>query len=280
MKKSFFYGLTGGFAVLSILFSIYSLYTCICMEQNIRNLQQSVNEIYAHSQSATDSEYIRAIDFLENEITHYREAVDKHQNTFLWIAGVAATGMTGLFAFFEVRGRKDISNIILEQYANLVHEEMARYIGGQDKKVFLENGIKKEEKARSKKILFLLQDDNENEKLMEMCKILKKEQYCVKKKKIGKIVSDRKIDQWVKEYNIIVYQVNKEEYKRSGYVPDAAVTYARIAEKCNAEKVYGILYCENNGALEWSLIAPYFYICNANSGLTAMERIFNMLYYV
>lgn len=249
------------------------------MNQALSELQSNVNIMNSHNNSTTQTEYMQTIDFLENEITKYREFVEKQQNFLIQLIGIFGAGLTGLFAFFEIKGAKDISNIIREQYTNQVQNEIAHFIGGQDKTTYLIDCIEREKQAKNKKILFLFQN-NESKNLMEVYSILKDQKYQVKERKIRGTIVDKEIHRWTNENDIIIYQVDESEFITPEFDPDKTVTYARIATECNNKKVYSILYCENNTALKRSLYDSYFYISNANYGLTAMERIFYLLYFV
>lgn len=261
------------FIIFVFSFKVYDI------EQNVKHLQQDINLMNLHSQSVTQSEYTQAIDFLENEIIKYREFVEKQQDYLILLIGLIGTALTGMFAFFEIRGRKDISNIIREQYTNQAQEEIAKFIGGQNKITYLISCIEKEEQAKNKKIIFLMQH-KVNKNLVKVYKILKSQhQYQIKKKRISGMFTDRDINHWVDENDIIIYQVDELEFKRNGFVPDEQVAYARLSKECNNKKVYCILYCAKNNVLEPSLYNSYFYISNANYGLTVMERIFNLLYF-
>ena len=44
--------------------------------------------------------------------------------------------------------------------------------------------------------------------------------------------------------------------------------------------MYGVLYCESNGGLDFELLGSKFYISSANQAATLMERILNLLYFL
>lgn len=260
------------FFIFLIMYCSYMFYH---IGQELNELQQDVNTINLHSSSIVQTEYTQAIDFLENEITKYREFVERQQDYLIRLIAVIGAGLTGLLAFFGIKGSKDISNIIRKQYAKQVEEEIVNLIGSQDKIEYLRNCVEKEEQAKNKKILFLFQH-KENKNLMEVYKILKDQRYKAKKIKIHGKIEDKEICRWAEENDIIIYQVGESEFES-----DENVAYARISKECNDKKVYGILYCENNTAQKRLILHDsYFYMSIANYGLTAMERIFNLLYFV
>lgn len=267
------------------LFVIGCLYIVCQMKQEIYEIQQDLNTMNLHNQSATQSEYTQTIDFLENEFVKYRELVENQQDYLTWLLGLVGTGLIGLFAFLGIKERKDISNILREQYTNHVQEEIARFIGGQNKVTYLNNSIEKEEQAKSKKILFLLQH-SENRNLIHVYQILQNEKYKVD---IASI-EDENIDECVKMYDIIVCQVaeseneasqkaeNESEEKKTSSEKKQTV-YSMISEKCKSQRKYVILYCENVKLASGSY-TPSFYISIANYSSTLMERIYNLLYFV
>lgn len=257
-----------------ILLVIFGAYWFYHIEQTMQRLEKDVEMFKQQVQVVEPTEFTQALDFLENETTKYRRFVENQQDFLLWIMGVIGVGLTGLFTFFEIKGRKDIKKIIQEQYKDQVEKEMAGFIGGSQKLAYLKNCVEKEEQAKRKKILFVVQNE-ENKNLDEVYKILEEQEYSVEKKKLReKKIKDREICKLVEECDIIIYQTDKSESE----VPDENVAYARIARKCNDEKVFCILYCE--GRLNRELYKDLFYINNANYGLTVMERIFNLLYFM
>lgn len=249
------------------------------IDQMYQEFEKNIHTQNLHYQPESQSEYTQTIDFLENEIAKYREFVEKQQDYLIKMVNLTGVILTALFAFFEIKGRKDISKIIQERYADQVETEMMDFIGGNHKKKYLDKCINKEEAAKRKRILFLLQQ-KESKNLIEVYDILENQQYQVEKVRVSEKVKDRQINSWVEEYDIIIYQVAETESSQQGPDSDKNVTYARIAEKCNEEKVYGIFYCEKNVRLDPKLYNSYFYISAANYGLTVMERIVNLLNFV
>lgn len=258
---------------------IANFYMFYHINQMYQEFEKNIHTQNLHYQSESQSEYTQTIDFLENEIAKYREHVEKQQDYLIKMVSLIGVILTALFGFFEIKGRKDISKIIQEQYEDQVESEMMKFIGGNGKKKYLDKCIKKEESAKRKKILFLLQQ-KESESLIEVYDILENQQYQVEKVRVRERVKDRQIDSWVEEYDIIVYQVAETESSQQGSDSDKNVNYGRIAEKCNEEKVYGIFYCEKNVRLDPKLYHSYFYISAANYGLTVMERIINLSNFV
>ena len=260
------------FLTLILVFKVYFV------SQELQELQYDINTLNQHTQPVTQTEYTQTIDFLENEFIKYREFVKDQQNFLIWLIGLIGAGITGLFAFFNIKGKKDISNIIKEYYSNQIQDEITDFVGGQKKVAYLQRCIEKEEQAQNKKILFLLQR-NGNKSLMKVYDILANQKYCVKKQKTVDIVNDKDIYNWARGYDIIVYQVHEDEYVKNIESKDKNVTYARLSEECNREETYCILYCEDNQGLDRKLYSSYFYVSNANYGLTVLERIFNLLFF-
>lgn len=243
------------------------------IERVLHEMQHDINIMNIHSDTTTQTEYSQTIDFMENEITKFREFMEKQQEFMVWLIGLVGIALTAVVTFFEIKGRKDISNLIQEQYTAQAQKAIGSFIGGQDKIKYLIDCIEKEELAKNKKILFVFHD-SENINLKKVFGILEKQKYCVSKKKIRKPVQDAEISHWTEKYDIIIYQVGENEFGNA----NADVAYARISKACNNKKVYCILYSEQN--LNRSLYNSCFYVSNANYGLTVIERIFNLLYSV
>lgn len=252
-----------------------------CMEQNYTELKNDVCIIKQYHNTAPESEYIRSIDFLENEMVKYREFIERQQEYLVWLGGLFGVVITGLLTIFEIKGRSDISRIIREKYTDQFEEEMRDFVGGHDEVGFLKACIKKEGRAKQRKLLFLFQNE-ENKNLEKVYNILRNqgEKFTVDRQVVTDGVTDKELECWTEENAILVYQVHEEEFKTDTFRPDENTTYVRIAKKCNDKKVFCVLYCENNTALERSLYGSYFYANNANYGLTLMERLFNLLYFV
>ena len=93
-------------------------------------------------------------------------------------------------------------------------------------------------------------------------------------------ITDRKIRKWVRDYELIIYQVASDESWKKDEDSDPEVAYARIAKACDAYKTYGILYCENGIKTAPDLLKESFYIGPANFSLTLMERMYSLLYFI
>jgi len=110
-----------------------------------QELEKNIHTQNLHYQPESQSEYTQTIDFLENEIAKYREHVENQQDYLIKMVNLIGVILTALFGFLGIKGRKDISKIIQEQYADQVETEMMNFIGGNDKKKYLDKCIKKEE---------------------------------------------------------------------------------------------------------------------------------------
>lgn len=261
-----------------LAFVVVNIYKISRLEQKYAELQQDVHTMNLHYNTATESEYTQSIDFLENEMVKYREFIERQQDYLVWLVGLLGVGVTGLITLFEIKGRSDISRIIQEKYTGQFEEEMCNFVGGHDEVGFLRDCIEKEGQAKKRKLLFLFQD--EGNKNLEMVYNILKNQFEIRRQIVIDKVTDKEVECWTEENAILVYQVHKDEFKTQTYKPDENTAYVRIAKKCNEKKVFCVLYCEDNRALERSLYESCFYVNNANYGLTLMERLFNLLYFV
>lgn len=142
------------------------------------------------------------------------------------------------------------------------------------------SSIEKEENAKNKKILFIFQNDD-SLALNKVYRIMKIQSYHVDKINIdNNSITDRKIEKWVRDYELIIYQVAPDESWNTKEDPDPEVAYARIAKACDAYKTYGILYCDNGIKTAHDLLKDSFYTGPANFSLTLMERMYSLLYFI
>ncbi len=264
-----------GFSIGIIIIICAMLILGICefyhLERVLCELQRDVNTMNIHSGATTQTEYTQTIDFLENEMAKFRDFVEKQQEFLIWLIGLIGVALTGVFAFFEIKGRKDISNMIQEQYAEQTKRAISSFIGGQENVKYLMSCIAKEELAKKKNILFVFQE-KKNENLKKAYGILKRQKYSVSQKTIGNFVKDDEISLWTKKNDIIVYQVEEKD------ATNESLLFPEICKKCNDKEVYCILYSEQH--IDRKLYEPCFYVSNANYGLTVIERLFNLLYSV
>lgn len=262
--------------IFCILF--YLGYKIYHMEKSIFDLQQDLNTINRDSGAVADTEYTQVINFLENEIVKFTEFVENQQAFLVQLIGIIGAFAIGLLTFLGIKGKEDISNIIQKKYANQVENELSSIIGGEDRIAYLKSCVDRQKKAESKKILFIFQE-KEYEELMKVYRELKDGGFQVKKRSIDREVRDKEIGSWVRENDIIIYQVDDSEIAQDNDQLDENVTYARLARECNSKKAYGILYCKAHNGLVRKWYDSYFYISAANYGLTVMERIYNLLYF-
>ena len=143
---------------LSFVTTSYGYFNMRFMNENIEDLENRITEIEMQmemSEKPVDqAEYLKTIEFLESETTKYRGFIQEQQNYLIWLFGVTATVFLTLMAFLGIESRKKISDIFQKQYAEMVDAEINDFIGGKGQKEYLMRCIKKERKAKKKKILF------------------------------------------------------------------------------------------------------------------------------
>lgn len=253
------------------------------LQQKVDGVQQTANiltQTLSVSNNVQLTENTQSLAFLQNETAKFREFIENQQDYLITLLTLLGTGLVGLFAFLGIQTKSDVEKTIQEHYISQIKKEIEDTIGGKEKKEYLVKCIDKEDLAHNKKILFLFQQE-ENENLLTVRGILDAHHYNLCSQKVGDTIQDDQIDKWVKEYDIIIYQVAETEFDRPGSHTDPVnPTYARLSTKCNGNGVYSILYCEDHTALNRSLYSSDFYTNNANYGLTVLERIFNLLYFI
>ena len=250
------------------------------MHQKYSELRQDISLMNFHAEPENQNEYTQTIDFLENEMTEFREYTENQQDFLLWLLGAFGVTATALMAYLGVQNRKDISGIIRDSYQSIIQNEMADLIGGREKIQYLESGIQKEEHAKNRKILFIIRGDDENRTgtLNQVYRMLEMQQYKVDKYFIssGKIIEKDQMKKWVKNYEILVYQPADAE---DGSVAAGKPAYQTISAYCKENHRFCLLYCENF-KITLDSSQPNFYASTVNYGLTLLERLYTLLYFV
>ena len=250
------------------------------MNQKYSELRQDISLMNFHAEPENQNEYTQTIDFLENEMTKFREYTENQQDFLLWLLGAFGVTATALMAYLGVQNRKDISGIIRDSYQSIIQNEMADLIGGREKIQYLESGIQKEEHAKNRKILFIIRGDDENRTgtLNQVYRMLEMQQYKVNKCFIssGKVIEEGRIQRWAKNYGILVYQPADAE---DGSAAAGKPAYQTISAYCKENRRFCLFYCENFKIILDSS-QPNFYASTVNYGLTLLERLYTLLYFV
>lgn len=304
------------------IFCVIALLGYFKMKSMNRRIQESEAkitdieiQIQPYAGATEQTEYMKAVEFLENETEKYREFIQEQQEYLIWLLGAVAAAFLGLMAFLGFESRKNISDMFQEQYVKLVKDEITKFIGGVDQEEYLIRCIEKEERAKKKKILFLKQEkrDGDFEKIYDF---LEKQEYCVKEKVIKESVNENKINRLVNKYDVIIYQVGQSEYEKSKQVNRQATritdtemgvtterftagevtvnvqesingetgtnkekNYEKIARQCNKKGAYGIFYCAAGQRIDLGKCNFPFYVSSVNFGATLLERINSVLYF-
>lgn len=272
-------------------------------------------QIQPSSKAADQTEYMKAVEFLENETAKYREFIQEQQEYLIWLLGVVGAAFLALMAFLGFESRKKISDMFQKQYAKLLKEEIAKLIGGEDQEEYLIRCVEKEKRAKEKKILFLKQE-KEDEDFEKIYDFLDKQEYCVEEEVIKESEGEKKINRLIKKCNVVIYQVGQSEYKKDTRVnrqaagianteteantervaagePDANAqgsingeagrneekNYEKIARQCNEKGIYGIFYCVGGKQIDLAKCDFPFYVSSVNFGATLLERINSVLYF-
>lgn len=95
-------------------------------------------------------------DFVEKERTHHREFLEDLYTKIVWFAGAIVTLGIGFFVFFDIRSRKDIKQIITQQF----EQHGLQIIDEQNKSIkinidALQQLLQQETNYKRKRILFL-----------------------------------------------------------------------------------------------------------------------------
>lgn len=136
------------------------------------------------------------------------------QQFIILLLGLIGTGLIALTTFFGLNSKKEISKIINNEYKDQVNNEIEDIIGGHNKIQYLEKSIQKEEVARSKKILFLLQEESDKS-LKRICSSLRTQGYSADERTISTILSNGDIRSILDGYNLVIYEVSSLEFENA-----------------------------------------------------------------
>lgn len=107
---------------LLLSFTLINWYSLNHMKTDVDNMRSDIEylkQLRPSSSSIKQTEYLKAIGFMENETEKYRDFV---QQQFI---------MAAFITFWGLNSRKDISNIIQNEYKTQINNEIAHIIGGQ-----------------------------------------------------------------------------------------------------------------------------------------------------
>ncbi len=142
---------------LLLSFTLINWYSLNHMKTDVNNMHSDIEYLKQQkpaSSSMEQTEYLKAIEFMENETEKYRDFVQQQQQFIISLLGLIGTGLAAFITFWGLNSRKDISNIIHNEYKAQINKEIAQIIGGQDKVQYLAESIQKEETAKTKKYSF------------------------------------------------------------------------------------------------------------------------------
>lgn len=183
-----------------------------------------------------DAQY--TLDFIENEVSRYREFIESQQQFLIWLVGIVATGAVSLLTFLGYKSRNDIDSLIQEEYIsnidNKVEEitetiiekqfkdkferNLGELIGGEEKVEYLQENIEREKASKSKNIVFVYNEKIPNQAMEAYQKLLSLK-YMVKLKPVdwntGMNIRDleMKIDKTVDRNDLLIFLVNQSELK-------------------------------------------------------------------
>lgn len=278
---------------LSFVITSFGYFNMRSVKEQIEDTEERVTKIEMQmkvfEKPFDQTEYLKAIEFLENETTKYRDFIQEQQNYLIWLFGVAAAVFLTLMAFLGIESREKISDIFQKQYAEMVNDKINNFIGGGEQKEYLMGCIEKERKAKKKRILFLKQRESD-QNLERIYEFLKDQGYNVQQKKIKSSMKKETLDKIIKGYNAVIYQVDKSEYEaketdnkseksksKVNKKTEEEKNYVKISKLCNVHKIYGIFYSVNQ--IDLSKCQSLSYVSTANFWATLLDRINSVLYF-
>lgn len=268
--------------ILLVISTLAGLYRIQGMTVEIDHMQKDIELLNQQVQSGTSNleqtEYLKTIEYLENETSKYRSFVEQQQDFLIRLIVFLGTGVTAVAAFFGIRTRKDVAQLVHDECKGSINGEIAKFVGGEDKVRYLVECIEKEERAKSKKILFIMQEE-QDKNLKKIYDSLCDQGYCAEKRKVEGLVSEQRISNIVDGYDVVIYQMDKSEF-HDEHSENRDTNYIRISKECNTKKIQGIIYCTSSNGINRKECKPSFYISTANYSSTVLERIHSILYFI
>lgn len=274
-------------------------------EESAENFSQQQSDPNVYVTQGLDAK--DTLDFIENEVSRYREFIEKQQQFLIWLVGIVATGALSLLGFLGFKSKSDIESIIEEEYRTKIDEKVSEitakeinekcpgiaedkincYIGGQEQIQYLKSNIDREKTSKNKKIVFV----GTSSELSKQAKLaydkIRELGYKVQYQNVDWTTDTEKqsieenLANLVSENDLLVFQVNESEL-RSKFsnaefkAKEKIFSYYKLSEICEEKRVYCILYAEGSSELTFECY-KHFYTQMANSGLALLERIFLIL---
>lgn len=245
----------------------------------IRTIEDKIKRIEAQLQDVennfiAESEYERVIAFLKEETSQHRNFIEQQRQQLIWLVGAIAAIAVAMHGFLGLKRRKDVENLIEENYKECIDGRVNRQInillGGEEKREYLESCVNKESQAKQKAILFLRTDSCTQ--LSEVIDSLKEMGF---NKLKDRIIPANASPDYLKELinnenggtHIVIYEVGgtSSQAERS--------TYELISKICEEMKKYCIIYIK--GRIEGTLGTTTSY---SNMIVTVYERLNTLLY--
>lgn len=281
MKRKFPDFISITFIILMIIFLaliLYGLFQIHEVSREISEIKYDVEQLKQNPSPAhaiAQSEYLKTIEFLEQETEKFRYFVEDQQDFLVWLIGIIGAGFVALMTLLGIKSRKDISQTIKEVYAAEIKDVMEDFIGGPKRVRFLDDSIKRERNARETEILIIFQKDKDDN-LLKIYKFLVKQGYQVNKTNVTERIDG--LERLIKQYCMIIYQVGEEEYKKTEkeLLEEKNLNSATLAQICDKKGIFCTLYCTQRLNSELNSL----YVNKANFASTVLERIYNILYLI
>ncbi len=119
---------------LLLSFTFINWYSLNHMKTDVNNMRSDIEylkQLRPSSSCIKQTEYLKAIGFMENETEKYRDFVQQQQRFIISLLGLIGTGLAAFITFWGLNSRKDISNIIQNEYKTQIINEIAHMIGCQ-----------------------------------------------------------------------------------------------------------------------------------------------------
>lgn len=280
VKKKFFSFISISFMISIFVFFVlilYGLFQVHEVSKEITIIKYDIEQLkqeQSPTHTITQTEYLKTIEFMKNETEKFRSFIEDQQDFLVWLIGIIGTGFVALMTLLGIKSRKEISQTLKEEYDVKFKDEVASIIGEQKQVRFLDKCVKRERNAMETEILFIFQEEN-NDNLVKIYKFLEQQGYQVDKVNTGRM---EKLCRKIKQYRMIIYQVGEEEYQKAeiDLAKEEIINSSKLAQICDENEIFCTLYCTQrlNGELN------SLYVNKANFASTVLERIYSILYLI
>jgi hypothetical protein len=249
------------------------------LDTTVNRLEQELADANSEADSpegdatglASNSSEKETIAFLKEEASKHREFIESERQYLIWQLGLIITGALGILAFLGIKQRKDVEEIIEQNYRKEIDSQLEQFIGGKKAYQYLRESIDRETRIKETEILVITQSELERGLKFAHERLRCNGHKTVDVEKVTSILNTAGYPTNASErYRIWIYEPAFEELEQDSPV------YRKIAEHCNNNGIYCVFYWPHQKQLDYKIVyTPY--TIPANAELTILERIYGLL---